>query len=641
MSTTSLYNTQQQTGTVSSENLTSLYSNTSNFTTGLVNSTVYSVNGGLGVTVNPTTGNVVVSIGQAVAPTDNVTFANITATGNLSNNYYTLANAIGTSGQVLTTNGAGATAWTSVSGLGLVNSVSGSGAGITVSPTTGDVVVTNTGVTSIIAGTNITVSSATGAVTINAAGSGDVVGPSSSTDNALARYDGTTGKLIQNSSAILTDTGDLTLAGDLVVTGRDISTGITNGFMTISQLTSSTDVPQNGVRITVESTGTPQVGLGTNLEFAIETQPSVITLAGAVQVESTDITPGAESFKMDFDLTSNGVSQTRMSLNDQGSLNVVKNLTVDSGTLFVDATNNRVGINNNNPQYELHIDQGLDGFTQLGMSTIERTMILTMNDGNDLLSLNYGTVNRLEFSDATGNQWFNSGYLGVNTNTPAYNLDVAGDGRFTQSVITSALKVVGATNGYSNFIAPTTGSNLNYTLPSTGGAANTVLTNDGSGNLSWALPGGGGSTFGNVTVGVVTDNTISTTTGNLVLASATNVIDANSAEIQASLLTVDNRSSIETTTITTTSTATVSLMSTGRNVMSVLVNILQGSNVHCVNATVLRNGATAMLTTYGEMYNTTPLANFTADISGGNIRLLVTPTSATSTVFSAVRTSLT
>lgn len=42
------------------------------------------------------------------------------------------------------------------------------------------------------------------------AGSGDVVGPSSSTDNAIARFDSTTGKLIQNSVVSMSDTGDLT-----------------------------------------------------------------------------------------------------------------------------------------------------------------------------------------------------------------------------------------------------------------------------------------------------------------------------------------------------------------------------------------------------------------------------------------------
>jgi len=38
---------------------------------------------------------------------------------------------------------------------------------------------------------------------------GDVFGPASSTDNAITRFDGTTGKLIQNSLAILGDSGDI------------------------------------------------------------------------------------------------------------------------------------------------------------------------------------------------------------------------------------------------------------------------------------------------------------------------------------------------------------------------------------------------------------------------------------------------
>lgn len=40
-------------------------------------------------------------------------------------------------------------------------------------------------------------------------GTGDVTGPASSTDNALARYDGTTGKIIQDSVATLDDAGNL------------------------------------------------------------------------------------------------------------------------------------------------------------------------------------------------------------------------------------------------------------------------------------------------------------------------------------------------------------------------------------------------------------------------------------------------
>lgn len=41
--------------------------------------------------------------------------------------------------------------------------------------------------------------------------SGDVVGPSSSTDNAIARWDGTTGLLLQNSAVTMDDSGVLSL----------------------------------------------------------------------------------------------------------------------------------------------------------------------------------------------------------------------------------------------------------------------------------------------------------------------------------------------------------------------------------------------------------------------------------------------
>jgi len=89
----------------------------------------------------------------------------------------------------------------------------------------------------LLAGTNITLTpSGAGdeTLTIAASGgaSGDVVGPGSATDNALCRYDSTTGKLIQDS--VLTSantTGDI----QTVTAGQDFSirtidaTGSTNG----------------------------------------------------------------------------------------------------------------------------------------------------------------------------------------------------------------------------------------------------------------------------------------------------------------------------------------------------------------------------------------------------------------------------
>lgn len=63
------------------------------------------------------------------------------------------------------------------------------------------------------------------------AASGDVVGPSSATDNAIARFDTTTGKLLQNSSASIDDNGYLSAARLML--------GTTSSFAMLKQGTST------------------------------------------------------------------------------------------------------------------------------------------------------------------------------------------------------------------------------------------------------------------------------------------------------------------------------------------------------------------------------------------------------------------
>jgi len=86
----------------------------------------------------------------------------------------------------------------------------------------------------LTAGTNITLTTNAGSdsITIATTGVGDVVGPSSSTDNAVSRFDTTTGKLIQNSAVIIADTTgnisgceQLTASKALVVGGNSTAAG--------------------------------------------------------------------------------------------------------------------------------------------------------------------------------------------------------------------------------------------------------------------------------------------------------------------------------------------------------------------------------------------------------------------------------
>jgi len=339
-----------------------------------------------------------------------------------------------------------------------------------------------------------------------------------------------------------------------------------------------------------------------------------------------------------------------------GQVKTYGNFQVNDGTFFVDSANGRVGVNTTGPGQEFTISDGGDGYVQFGMINTERLWLVTNNFGDNLISYSVKetagpVVNRLQFDATGGDQWFPSGNLGVGTATPAYALDVSGTGRFTSNLIaTGGITLNGTTSGYTDIIQPAVGANIQYVLPAAQGAVSTVLTNDGSGNLSWALPGGGGSTFGNITVGVVTDNTISTTTGDLVLASASGTIDATTSYMFVDTVSANQIdigfptavSTINDQTTTTTSVTPVSISSTTRSGMKVLISIVDNvSNArHIVEALLLKQGSTAYITTYAEMYSSAALATFSADISAGNLRLLATPASANSTTFTVIRTTI-
>ncbi len=77
----------------------------------------------------------------------------------------------------------------------------------------------------LVSGTNIkTVNSqsllGSGDISISGGVSGDVVGPSSATDNAIARFDTTTGKLLQNSNSALDDSGNASFGGSVTAKGN-------------------------------------------------------------------------------------------------------------------------------------------------------------------------------------------------------------------------------------------------------------------------------------------------------------------------------------------------------------------------------------------------------------------------------------
>lgn len=136
----------------------------------------------------------------------------------------TFPDGAGSNGQVLTTNGTGTLSFTTVSGSGTVTSVAataGTGISITGSPITGagTLAITNTAPDQVVALTGAGSTTISGTypnftITSSGGGAGDVVGPASSTDNAITRYDLATGKLLQNSLTTISDTGAITAPND-------------------------------------------------------------------------------------------------------------------------------------------------------------------------------------------------------------------------------------------------------------------------------------------------------------------------------------------------------------------------------------------------------------------------------------------
>ena len=57
----------------------------------------------------------------------------------------------------------------------------------------------------------------------------EITGPESSTDNAVVRFDGTTGKIIQNSSVLIDDFAHITSVNNITVAGFTLNTNPSSG----------------------------------------------------------------------------------------------------------------------------------------------------------------------------------------------------------------------------------------------------------------------------------------------------------------------------------------------------------------------------------------------------------------------------
>ena len=233
-----------------------------------------------------------------------------------------------------------------------------------------------------------------------AGASGDVVGPASATDNALTRFDATTGKLIQNSVGILSDAGVLTGLTGITSSGSITFSSLTSGRVTYATtsglLTDSANLLFNGTTLTANTL---------NLTNALGT-----TYGGT----------GLTSF------TANGVVYASSS----SALTTGSALTFDGSNLGIGTTSPGATLDVNGAtriRSNFYVYGTGDRFNVLPQAAGSGAWLVSTNNANSAYSQLLFDGSPLVFNVAGTEQMrLTSTGLGIGTSSPTATLDVRG-----------------------------------------------------------------------------------------------------------------------------------------------------------------------------------------------------------------------